>query len=255
MSRKVNDKTDQLIQSSYYRCPEAILKGPLDCSADIWSVACILFELMTGKPLFPVYDHKTDLTISSNELLQRMFLQIGLPSQQFLEKCTDASKYYSMNSTQVYFQRYFHLPYIPWKEAILTAARPRGMSLDLACEFIQLLEGMLKYENRPSASELLRSPLFETGISFHLSPVFRTGDVITIYRAWDMHRHLEAPTAIPFPVPFFRLNHTHTTRTCLHIPLRDPQDQYIVYLSREGLIYPGQCRSLKQGETLHFDLP
>lgn len=37
----------------YYRPPEIYLGYPYDYSLDIWSFACTLFELYTGKVLFP----------------------------------------------------------------------------------------------------------------------------------------------------------------------------------------------------------
>ncbi|CAH0514348.1 unnamed protein product [Peronospora belbahrii] len=36
------------IQTRQYRCPEVILGKPYDTSADIWSMACFVFELPTG---------------------------------------------------------------------------------------------------------------------------------------------------------------------------------------------------------------
>jgi len=42
------------VVSRYYRAPELILGSHYyDCSIDIWSAACILFELITRTPLFP----------------------------------------------------------------------------------------------------------------------------------------------------------------------------------------------------------
>ena len=42
------------VVSRYYRAPELILgSNQYDCSIDIWSVGCILFELITRTPLFP----------------------------------------------------------------------------------------------------------------------------------------------------------------------------------------------------------
>ncbi|KZT23770.1 kinase-like protein [Neolentinus lepideus HHB14362 ss-1] len=41
------------IQTRQYRCPEAILgKSDWGCTADIWSVACVIFELLTAEYLF-----------------------------------------------------------------------------------------------------------------------------------------------------------------------------------------------------------
>ena len=40
--------------SRYYRAPELIMgSNHYDCSIDIWSTGCILFELITRTPLFP----------------------------------------------------------------------------------------------------------------------------------------------------------------------------------------------------------
>ena len=42
------------VVSRYYRAPELILgSNYYDCSIDIWSTGCILFELVTRTPLFP----------------------------------------------------------------------------------------------------------------------------------------------------------------------------------------------------------
>ncbi|XP_027360792.1 serine/threonine-protein kinase prpf4B-like isoform X2 [Abrus precatorius] len=47
-----NEVTPYLV-SRFYRAPEIILGLPYDHPLDIWSVACCLYELYTGKVLFP----------------------------------------------------------------------------------------------------------------------------------------------------------------------------------------------------------
>ncbi|KAG8740380.1 U4/U6 small nuclear ribonucleoprotein prp4 [Ceratobasidium sp. 414] len=47
-----NDITPYLV-SRFYRAPEIILGLPYDASIDIWSIGCTLYELFTGKILFP----------------------------------------------------------------------------------------------------------------------------------------------------------------------------------------------------------
>ncbi|PPQ91944.1 hypothetical protein CVT25_000987 [Psilocybe cyanescens] len=47
-----NDITPYLV-SRFYRAPEIILGVPYDFSLDIWSIGCTLYELYTGKILFP----------------------------------------------------------------------------------------------------------------------------------------------------------------------------------------------------------
>jgi len=42
------------VVSRFYRAPELIMaSSKYDCSIDIWSAGCILFELITRTPLFP----------------------------------------------------------------------------------------------------------------------------------------------------------------------------------------------------------
>ncbi|KAI5114628.1 hypothetical protein M0805_001600, partial [Coniferiporia weirii] len=47
-----NEITPYLV-SRFYRAPEIIMGVPYDCSLDIWSIGCTLYELYTGKILFP----------------------------------------------------------------------------------------------------------------------------------------------------------------------------------------------------------
>eukprot|EP00754_Rhynchopus_humris_P029537 Rhum_TRINITY_DN15221_c4_g2::Rhum_TRINITY_DN15221_c4_g2_i1::g.143720::m.143720/K08287/E2.7.12.1; dual-specificity kinase len=54
-SYKDTDKKPRLIQTLYYRAPEVILSsGVWSFPADMWSMGCILYELLTGQPLFRV---------------------------------------------------------------------------------------------------------------------------------------------------------------------------------------------------------
>ena len=49
-----NGMNTPYVVSRYYRSPELILgSNKYDCSIDIWSTGCILFELITRTPLFP----------------------------------------------------------------------------------------------------------------------------------------------------------------------------------------------------------
>jgi serine/threonine-protein kinase SRPK3 len=48
-----------IIQTRQYRSPEVILGGKYGSSADIWSMACMVFELVTGDFLFEPRKGKT----------------------------------------------------------------------------------------------------------------------------------------------------------------------------------------------------
>jgi serine/threonine protein kinase len=47
------------IQTRQYRAPEVLLGAKYDTSADIWSLACIVFELVTGDLLFDPQEGKS----------------------------------------------------------------------------------------------------------------------------------------------------------------------------------------------------
>lgn len=52
------------VQSRYYRSPEIVLGMKYDFGVDMWSLGCIVYELVKCKPLFPARDE--------NELLEFM---------------------------------------------------------------------------------------------------------------------------------------------------------------------------------------
>ena len=64
------------IQTRQYRSPEVIVGAPYDTSADVWSLACVVFELLTGDLLFDPraggdYDRDEDHLAQMQELLGR----------------------------------------------------------------------------------------------------------------------------------------------------------------------------------------
>ena len=62
-----NNRIMTYIQSRFYRAPEIVLKEEYNESIDMWSLGCIIFELVTGKPLFMVRS-KVDLLSKMVEL-------------------------------------------------------------------------------------------------------------------------------------------------------------------------------------------
>ncbi|ORM39906.1 Serine/threonine-protein kinase SKY1 [Babesia sp. Xinjiang] len=55
----INQHFTDEIQTRQYRSPEAILKVGYDESTDLWSLACIIFELITGDYLFDPHGNTT----------------------------------------------------------------------------------------------------------------------------------------------------------------------------------------------------
>ena len=48
-----NERSFTYIQSRFYRAPEVILGIPYTCAIDMWSLGCLIVELLTGSPIFP----------------------------------------------------------------------------------------------------------------------------------------------------------------------------------------------------------
>jgi serine/threonine-protein kinase SRPK3 len=47
-----DDEVKYEIQTRYYRCPEALVRGKINNKCDIWSIGCTLYELVTGEIMF-----------------------------------------------------------------------------------------------------------------------------------------------------------------------------------------------------------
>ena len=48
----IDEHFSDIIQTRQYRSPEVIIRADYDTSADMWSLACTVFELVTGDYLF-----------------------------------------------------------------------------------------------------------------------------------------------------------------------------------------------------------
>ncbi|CCD27294.1 serine/threonine protein kinase SKY1 NDAI_0K01030 [Naumovozyma dairenensis CBS 421] len=66
------------IQTREYRSPEVLIGAPWGCSADIWSTACLIFELITGDFLFEP-DEGHSYTKDDDHIAQIMELLGELP--------------------------------------------------------------------------------------------------------------------------------------------------------------------------------
>lgn len=75
------------IQSRFYRAPEVILGAKYGMPIDMWSLGCILAELLTGYPIFPGEDE-------GDQLACIIELQ-GMPSQKLLDQSKRARNFIS----------------------------------------------------------------------------------------------------------------------------------------------------------------
>jgi serine/threonine-protein kinase SRPK3 len=142
------------IQTRQYRSPEAILGGKYDTSADIWSVGCIMFELLTGDYLFDPHN-SSHFSKDDDHIAQVIELLGGFP------KDLQTGKYSSEIFSSHGYLRHIHKKELhPWKLASVLEEKYRFSkkdSEDIASFMLPMIA--LDPKKRASAHELLQHPL------------------------------------------------------------------------------------------------
>ena len=80
------------IQSRYYRAPEIPLGLGISTAIDMWSFACIIYELLTGKPLFRCKNEK--------QLIVGIIGVIDMPPDYLINKSTQYMKFFRFSSSK-----------------------------------------------------------------------------------------------------------------------------------------------------------
>ncbi|KAL1919264.1 uncharacterized protein VTP21DRAFT_1956 [Calcarisporiella thermophila] len=90
-----NERVYTYIQSRFYRSPEVILGMSYNMAIDMWSLGCILAELLTGYPLFPGENEQDQLAC---------IMEInGVPDQHLVEKSSRRKLFFdSTGSPRLY---------------------------------------------------------------------------------------------------------------------------------------------------------
>ncbi|CAH8342111.1 unnamed protein product [Eruca vesicaria subsp. sativa] len=139
------------VATRWYRAPELLLNSSAYTKAiDMWSVGCIFFELVTGRPLFPGRDHDHQL---------RLILEmIGSPTEYDIGSLNDNAKKYLRQLPWFDGQSFYNkLPNVPYSA-------------------IDLMEKMLKFDPRQriSVEDALAHPYLETLHDITDEPICKT---------------------------------------------------------------------------------
>jgi len=136
LARPTETEMTGYVATRWYRAPEIMLNWMhYNQTVDIWSVGCIMAELLTGKTLFPGTDHIHQLNLIMDVL--------GTPSDEFMMKITS-------DSARSYIKS---LPVIPKKDLskYFTGANPLAVNI-----LTQMLE--LDSDKRINAEKALAHP-------------------------------------------------------------------------------------------------
>ena len=147
-----NHHFSTIIQTRQYRSPEVILGINYNETSDIWSLACMLFELATGDFLFE--PRKGDTFSKNDDHLAQIIEAVGKMPKNFALSGLDSYKYFDKKGK---LRRIKNLIYFPIKDILVKKYHFKEKE---AKAFSDFLMPMLEYypEIRASARDLLRHP-------------------------------------------------------------------------------------------------
>lgn len=165
------DEMTTYIQSRSYRAPEVVLGVPYDARIDVWSMGCVLAEMLTGYVLF------------QNDSVQTMLARIqgilGAFPESLLTRGKDTHKY--MTEESVIYERVRvmvdpdteplvrYLMVYPKRSCLRKRLHLRRRESEEFVDFLAKLL-MLDSEKRPTAAEALRLRWLSNDLAQEPSP-------------------------------------------------------------------------------------
>lgn len=153
------------IQTRQYRAPETILRhNSWGASTDMWSLGCIIFELITGDYLFDPHNG-THFDKDEDHLAQIIELIGEYPPDEFLIDCYYTTKYFKLDEKnaqhQVVLKNISSLKIWKLRDVLIEKYKfdPEDSELELITD---LILKCLRYnvEDRYDAHSLLKHPWF-----------------------------------------------------------------------------------------------
>jgi serine/threonine protein kinase len=82
----------EALQTADFRSPEVFLKTRFTAASDMWSVGCVIYELITGKVLFDVCSKSESFEVG---VVSKIVGLLGIPPNEMLENGKDTGKYFT----------------------------------------------------------------------------------------------------------------------------------------------------------------
>lgn len=132
----------ETVQSLYYRAPEVIFQMGYSTPIDVWSFGCLLFEIVTAKPLF--------YASGENELIAEIMKVLGDPTKNIVNSSKKLKRYYIRKELHPERANEIKRKYI--------ADRIGNTNKDL----IDLIAACLTWDPlaRPTMEQILKMPFF-----------------------------------------------------------------------------------------------
>ncbi|KAI9317767.1 kinase-like domain-containing protein [Dichotomocladium elegans] len=146
----VNYHFTEDIQTRQYRSPEVLLGAKWDATADIWSLACMIFELLTGDYLFD--PQKGRRFNRDDDHLGQIIELVGPIPRHFALSGEESRKFFNHRGELRHISR---LRYWPLKDVL---REKYGFMRNEAEEIASFLMPMLQYEDRAHAQDMLHHP-------------------------------------------------------------------------------------------------
>merc|ERR1719361_16686 len=121
LARPTENEMTGYVATRWYRAPEIMLNWMhYNQTVDLWSVGCIMAEMLTGKTLFPGTDHIDQLT--------RILTLCGTPTQETMAKISSQEAKNYINS----------LPQMPAKNFRIVFEGANPLAIDLLEKMLEL---------------------------------------------------------------------------------------------------------------------
>ena len=145
------------IQTCYYKAPEVLLRNGYNYACDMWSLGCMIYELLTGKILFDPDD--SDGNIKKYHLYL-MAKKLGMMPKNIMKSSPKRHVYFTADLNHI--KGHNKIRYSPLINDLNFIADNNKLSESVRNQFIDFIMRMFKYDDtkRLTANEALKHDLF-----------------------------------------------------------------------------------------------